>query len=65
MPDHPVIRSMERTGWPEGREPDQPVCPICGRECETIYRNRDGVIFACDGCVESCEAWDVPAPLEE
>lgn len=45
LPDHPVIRNMERTGYPDGREPGIAHCPICGKECETIYRDQHGDIF--------------------
>lgn len=33
--DHPVIRNMERTGFPDGKCEEWPVCPACGGE--TIY----------------------------
>ena len=30
IPDHPIIRNMERTGYPDGKEPSQKVylCPM-------------------------------------
>ena len=59
IPDHPVIRNLERTGYPDGREPEYPRCPICGAECETIYQDVDGDIFGCDECVATKDAWDV------
>ena len=48
MRDDPIIRSLENTGLPPwGRE--QPVCPVCGEGCDTIYRNADGDrILKCD-----------------
>ena len=58
LPDHPIIRNMERTGFPDGIEPEDPRCPMCGRECETIYRDRHGDIFACDECIRIDDAWD-------
>lgn len=36
-----------------------PVCPICGQECETIYRDENHVIVGCDECVSTANAWDV------
>lgn len=36
IPDHPVIRNLEATGYPDGKEPDYPHCPFCGEECETM-----------------------------
>ncbi|MEA4932588.1 MAG: hypothetical protein VB071_03225 [Lawsonibacter sp.] len=50
IPDHPIIRNMERTGYPDGREPRGPVCPVCGREADVFYQ-RDGEIIGCWGCV--------------
>jgi hypothetical protein len=41
MLDHPVITNMERTGYPDGKEPDPILCPLCGGECETIYRRKE------------------------
>lgn len=59
LPDHPVIRNMERTGYPDGQEPDSPHCPICGKECETIYRYQNGDILGCDECLRIDDAYDV------
>ena len=59
IPDHPVIRNMERTGYPDGKEPEYPRCPICGEECETIYKSKDYDIVGCDECIRSIDAWDV------
>lgn len=41
IPDHPIIRNMERTGYPDGKEPRRKVylCPICGLPCHTVYSN--------------------------
>lgn len=60
IPDHPVIAAMERTGHPDGREPDEPICLLCGGVCETIYRRKaDGEILGCDLCIEDVEPWEV------
>ena len=60
IPDHPVIANMERTGYPDGKEPDPVLCPICGKECETIYRDRTfKAIVGCDLCIESIEPWEI------
>lgn len=58
IPDHPVIRNMERTGYPDGKEPAYPICPICGEECETIYRNKYLDVVGCEECVSTIDAWD-------
>lgn len=60
--DHPVIAAMERTGWPDGRDPMPYDCPICGvaiAHTDMIYRHPDGEIVGCERCVFSVEAVDV------
>ena len=57
--DHPVIRNMERTGYPDGKEPRYPRCPVCGEECETMYRDHYGAYVGCDVCMETKDAWEV------
>ena len=59
IPDYPVISNMERTGTPDGRKPTYPSCPFCGKECETMYKNRHGAYIGCDVCVETKDAWEV------
>ena len=54
LPDHPVIRNLERTGYPDGEEPRYPKCPVCGGECETVYKTKDG----CDLCLRPVDAWE-------
>ena len=56
--EHPDIENTIRTGYPHG-EPNYPHCPICGSECEEIYMNEDGDIFACDECLKTKSAWFV------
>ena len=58
LPDHPVVANLIRTGYPDGKEPTYPHCPICGEECETLYKDRSGEVFACDNCVSAQDAWD-------
>ena len=60
IPDHPVIANMERTGHPDGKFPSPLLCPLCGGECETIYRTKeDREIVGCDLCIESIEPWEI------
>lgn len=35
-----------------------PVCPVCGEECESIYKDRWGNICGCENCVEKMDAWE-------
>lgn len=60
IPDHPIIRNCELTGYPDGKEPTYPHCPVCGEECETIYRTSDFGIVGCDVCLSTIDAWDEP-----
>ena len=35
-----------------------PRCPVCGRECDTLYLDSDREVFGCDRCVtlmDACE----------
>ena len=57
--DHPVIRNLERTGYPDGRPPAVPVCPLCGEEAERFYYDRNGELVGCDECVSARDAWEV------
>ena len=51
MPEHPVLQNMERTGYPDGKEPRYPRCPVCGAACETIYKTKGYEIIGCDLCL--------------
>ena len=55
--DHPVITALERTGYPDGKEPEYPHCPVCGEECDTVYKNKDYEILGCDVCLRAVDAW--------
>lgn len=37
---------------------DMPVCPVCGEETDTFYKNKDGVIVGCEFCIETVDAWE-------
>lgn len=58
MRDSPIIENCERTGYPNGKEPEYPICPICAEECDTLYANRSGEVFACNNCVSTKDAWE-------
>lgn len=57
--DHPAIRNAEQTGYPDRRKDVEPTCPICGAECDTIYKDKHGDIFGCNDCIKKVEAWEV------
>lgn len=61
IPDHPVIRNMELTGYPDGKEPEYPHCPSCHAEETTeIYVNKDGDV-GCGACITRKDAEGVPS----
>ena len=53
-----VTRTLE-SGYPDGKEPKGPRCPVCDKECETIYFDRDGTNFGCDECIVQQDAGEV------
>lgn len=56
VPDHPMIRNLERTGWPDGDEPVYPSCPVCGEpEADYFYQDEDGAILGCSECLHRVE----------
>lgn len=64
IPDHPIIRNMERTGYPNGHEPIGPICPICGERCDYIYKAL-GSIVGCDVCIDVYNSEDVLGEEDE
>ncbi len=58
MRDDPIIRSLEATGLPPWNDGRVPTCPICGAECEKIYKWA-GEIVGCEECIEEVDAWEV------
>lgn len=45
--------------YPEPPEVKVPVCPVCGEECDTLYRDNSGSVVGCDNCVDALDAWDL------
>jgi hypothetical protein len=56
MDDNPIITRAERTGYAE--EPKYPVCPVCGREFDTIFISRNGEVCGCNICADQLGAWE-------
>lgn len=49
--DHPAVANALATGYPDG-EPETYYCPVCGEECECLYKNSGtGDIVGCDNCI--------------
>jgi transposase len=43
---------------PLEQKPDRPqLCPMCGEETESVYKDRWGRIVGCPGCVEEVDEW--------
>lgn len=43
---------------PPGEPENIPHCIICGKECGTIYRNRDFEVVGCEECITAYDAWE-------
>lgn len=43
-------------------EPDNnirfPICPICGDNTDTFYKDANGDIVGCSECMERVDAWE-------
>lgn len=65
LPDHPVIRNLERTGYPDGKDPRYPKCPVCGEECETVYKTKDYEIVGCNLCLRPSMPGSAPSASSE
>ena len=46
-----------REYWLDPPEYHEPECPVCGEECEIIYK-QDGKVIGCDQCIDSEDAYD-------
>lgn len=58
--------SFQSLYGPEPPAPEpMPNCPVCGDKCETVYKNCDGEVIACDGCINSQDAWEWQAEEKE
>jgi hypothetical protein len=44
--------------WDHGVDYELPKCPVCGRECSTIYQDIDGYNLGCNKCVRSIDAYE-------
>ena len=51
--EHPDITRMNRFGTLEigDEEEKQPVCPVCGEECESFYKSKSEIV-GCEMCVK-------------
>lgn len=59
IPDHPAIANALRSGWPSGKEPAVPTCPVCHEETYETYSDEDKIV-GCPNCVsEDFKEFDV------
>ena len=61
MIEHPDITVALATGYPRNAPTALPLCPVCGEECETIYKRYDGEVVGCESCIvtaSSTDWWD-------
>lgn len=65
IPDHPVIVSCERTGYPPWIKPREYTCPICGAECETVYTDVLNQVVGCDLCLQAKDVYEYYEEQEE
>lgn len=35
-----------------------PICPVCGKECDTVYLDMDRDIAGCDCCINLVDAYE-------
>lgn len=52
---HPDITKVLRDGTLYDDEPIEIKCPLCGEECETLYKG-GGDIIGCENCIERVDA---------
>lgn len=58
LPDCHEIRNCEETGYPDRRKDEEPICPMCGERCDTIYKDNSNEIVGCDECLKPVNAWE-------
>ena len=52
--------------YPTPPDPDpMPVCPECGEECETLYRDSTGAIIGCERCIDTVDAYEYQYERED
>lgn len=58
IPDHPIVRNMMLTGFPDGLEPKSYICPRCGQECYEYYVAENEKVVGCEKCITMYYAED-------
>lgn len=65
IPDDPIITYMEQTGFPPWYRAETPICPVCGSECDLIFKDRFSDIIGCNECIKICDAVEVEECFKE
>ncbi len=64
MKDCPSIQQAEYEGW----ESVNPHCPVCGEECNIVYKYMGLTVVGCDVCLQEFDAAEAeecfPAVME-
>lgn len=55
--EHPDITRMNRYGTLAKGEEKEPVCPVCGKDCESFYKH-EHEILGCDRCIKIVDAFE-------
>ena len=42
-----------------------PICPVCGKECDTVYLDSDRDVAGCDRCISPEDAYEYLYEEEE
>lgn len=58
IPDAPDIANALRTGYPTVSPLRIPICPICHKEPEQLYKAIEGDIIGCDWCITTIDVDD-------
>ena len=43
---------------PEEKNDFIPVCPVCGKECDTVYMDMEDEVVGCDRCITLKDAYE-------
>ena len=55
-----------REFWIDPHYYETPECPVCGRQCDTIYKSNDnGEVVGCERCLSAVDSVEWEAEQEE
>ena len=65
MIEHYDITAALATGYPRSAPNELPLCPVCGEECDTVYKSYDGEVVGCESCIDVASSTDWWEAIEE